>query len=61
MNSTVSTLDSQSVPSTDMEALVVRLQAACISAVEESMYRLGGLELLHKDTVLLLLFMWPQG
>lgn len=31
--------------STDMEALAVRLQSACISVVEGSAYRLGGLKL----------------
>ncbi|XP_049922134.1 breast carcinoma-amplified sequence 1 isoform X2 [Epinephelus moara] len=54
VNSMDSTTDSQSVTSTDMEALVDRLQSACVSVVEESVYSLGGLQLSslgHRVTV----------
>ncbi|KAM8862737.1 uncharacterized protein AB9W97_017954 isoform 2-T2 [Spinachia spinachia] len=42
-NSSDSTVDSQSVTRTDIEALAVSLQSACKSVVEESTNSLGGL------------------
>ncbi|XP_071333429.1 breast carcinoma-amplified sequence 1 isoform X1 [Trachinotus anak] len=69
VHTTDSTMDSQSaeisentsVTSTDMEALLARLQSACTSVVEESVYSIGGLEISSLgDTIIITIHVDPK-